>query len=166
MARISSGKEHIALAQTSLKAARSADELRIAQSVLLPLELGLTLKQTAKAIGRSVGATCKMRVNFCEIAKGTRKPAQAKTSLRNRAKASLEREAQVLDTVLANANEGGVVVIPRLKPLIEKELGKTMALASVYRMLHRHNWRKLAPDTQHPKGDPQARETWKKNCPI
>lgn len=78
MARISSGKEHIALAQTSLKAARSADELRIAQSVLLPLELGLTLKQTAKAIGRSVGATCKMRVNFCEIAKGTRAPSASK----------------------------------------------------------------------------------------
>jgi transposase len=166
MARISSGKEHIVLAQASLKAARSADELRIAQSVLLPLELGLTLEQTAKAIGRSVGATCKMRVNFCEVAKGVRQAAQPKTSLRNRAKASLEREAQVLDTVLANANDGGVVVTPRLKGLIEKELGKTMALASVYRMLHRHNWRKLAPDTQHPKGDPQAREVWKKNYPI
>jgi transposase len=166
MARISSGKEHLELAQKHLKAARSADELRIAQSVLLPLELGLTLEQTAKAIGRSVGATCKMRVNFCAIASGTRQAAQPKTSLRNRAKASLEREAQVLDSVLANANEGGVVVIPRLKGLIEKELGKTMALASVYRMLHRHNWRKLAPDTQHPKGDAQARETWKKNCPI
>jgi Winged helix-turn helix len=36
-------------------------------------------------------------------------------------------------------------------------------LSSVYRMLARHGWRKLAPDTRHPDGDPQAREDWKKN---
>ena len=36
----------------------TAAELRAAQAVVLPLELGLSLAQTAKAIGRSVGATC------------------------------------------------------------------------------------------------------------
>ncbi len=71
----------------------------------------------------------------------------------------------MLDKVLHDAHLGGVVIIPRLKPLIEKELGKTMALSGVYRMLHRHHWRKLAPDTQHPKGDPEARQVWKKNSP-
>jgi hypothetical protein len=37
-----------------------------------------------------------------------------------------------------------------------------------YRMLARHGWHKLAPNTQHPtpntqhpQGDPQAREDWK-----
>jgi Winged helix-turn helix len=29
--------------------------------------------------------------------------------------------------------------------------------------LHRHGWRKLAPDKRHPKSDPQAQEEWKKN---
>ena len=41
--------------------ARAVQPARAAQSVLLPLELGLSLVQTAQAIGRSVGATCKMR---------------------------------------------------------------------------------------------------------
>lgn len=165
MARPASGADQLQQAQDSLKSATSADQLRIAQAVLLPLELGLTLAQTAKAIGRSVGATCRMRVNFCAVRAGKRPPAQAKTNLRNRAADTLEREAQALDKVLSDANEGGVVIIPRLKPLIEKELGHTIALSGLYRMLHRHNWRKLAPDTQHPKGDPEARAVWKKNCP-
>lgn len=165
MARPASGKDQIEAAKTSLKNASTADQLRAAQSVLLPLELGLTLAQTAKAIGRSVGATCRMRTTFCAVVTGQRVPAQPKTALRNRAKATLEQEAAVLDKVLHDAHLGGVVVIPRLKPLIEKELGKTMALSGVYRMLHRHNWRKLAPDTQHPKGDAEARQAWKKNSP-
>jgi transposase len=165
MARPASGADQITHAQASLKSATSADQLRIAQSVLLPLELGLTLAQTAKAIGRSVGATCRMRVNFCAVKEGKRTAAQPKSALRNRAADTLAREAQVLDKVLTDAVNGGVAIIPRLKPQIEKELGHTIALSGLYRMLHRHNWRKLAPDTQHPKGDPEARAEWKKNCP-
>lgn len=165
MARTASGSDQIEAAKASLKNAKTADQLRAAQAVLLPLELGLTLEQTAHAIGRSVGATCRMRTTYCAVAAGARPAAQPKTALRNRAKATLEQEAAALDKVLHDAHLGGIVVIPRIKPLIEQELGKTMALSGLYRMLHRHNWRKLAPDTQHPKGDPKAREEWKKNSP-
>jgi hypothetical protein len=165
MARPASGADQIEAAKASLKSATTADQIRAAQSVLLPLELGLTLAQTARAIGRSVGATCRMRTTFCAVAAGTRPAAQSKKALRNRAKATLEQEAAALDKVLHDAAQGGVVVIPRIKPLVEKALGKTIALSGLYRMLHRHDWRKLAPDTQHPKGDPAARDVWKKNSP-
>ena len=163
MARPASGACQIEAAKVSLKNATSANQLRAAQAVLLPLELGLSLAQTAKAIGRSVGATCRMRTGYCAVAAGKRQATQPKTALRNRAKATLVQEAAALDKVLADAHLSGVVIIPRLKPLIEQELGKTMALSGIYRMLHRHGWRKLAPDTEHPKGDPEPRQIWKKN---
>lgn len=165
MARPASGTDQIEAARASLKSAKTAEQLRAAQSVLLPLELGLSLEQTAVAIGRSVGATCKMRTTFCAVAAGKQVAAKSKTTLRNRALATLEEEAAALDKVLHDAHLGGVVIIPRIKPLVEQALGKKMALSGLYRMLHRHDWRKLAPDTQHPKGDPQAREVWKKNSP-
>ena len=165
MSRPASGAEQLDLARAQVKSARSAAQLRAAQAVLLPLELGLSLEQTALAVGRSVGATCRMRLSFCRVASGEQAPVRAKTALRNRAKATLAEEAAALDKVLHDAQQGGVVIIPRLKPQIEAALGKTMALSGVYRMLHRHQWRKLAPDTQHPKGDPAAREVWKKNSP-
>ena len=166
MARPASGSEHIEAARKLLKTARTADELRLAQSVLLPLELGLSIEQTARAIGRSSGATCTMRTRFGKVAGGLMAAPRSKRQLRNRANADLQRERQILDEVLAHAANGGVVVIPRIKPAIEAKLGKTLALSSVYRMLARQGWRKLAPDTQHPQGDPQAREDWKKNSPL
>ena len=166
MSRLASGAEQLALARAQVKSARSAAQLRSAQAVLSPLELGLTLEQTAAAVGRSVGATCRMRITFCAVASGKQEHAPAKTELRNHTKSTLAEEAAALDKVLHDAQRGGVVIIPRLKPEIEAALGKTMALSGIYRMLHRHHWRKLAPDTQHPKGDPLAREVWKKTPRI
>lgn len=45
----------LAQAKAVLETARNADELKMAQAVVLPLELGLTLRQTAAAIGISPG---------------------------------------------------------------------------------------------------------------
>lgn len=163
MARPASGMEHLEAARKLLRTARTADELRLAQSVLLPLELGLSIEQTALAIGRSNGATCTMRTRFGKVASGKVQAPRKKHQLRNRAKTDLDTERKVLDKVLTHAASGGVVVIPRLKTAIEAKLGKPLALSSVYRMLARHGWRKLAPDTKHPQGDEVARETWKKN---
>lgn len=166
MVRPVTGSEHIAAARELLKTARTADELRLAQAVLLPLEHGLTIGQTAAVIGRSRGVTCSMRTRFARVAQGSQAAPRSKRELRNRANADLDREREILDEVLAGAATGAVVVIPRLKPAIEAKLGRTVALSSIYRMLARHGWRKLAPDTRHPQGDPQAREDWKKNSPA
>lgn len=166
MARRATGREHIEAARALLRSAKTADELRTAQAVLLPLELGLSLDQTATAIGRSRSATSVIRTRYCAVASGKRPAARSKHELRNHAKATLAQEAKVLDDVLHEASEGGVLVIPRLKPMIEQRLGKPLALSTVYRLLARHGWRKLAPDTQHPQGDPARREDWKKNCPA
>jgi transposase len=165
MARTAGGAEHIDAAYALLRSAKTADQLRLAQAVLLPLQLGLSIEETALAIGRSPGATCAMRTRFGKVAAGEVEPPRSKRQLRNRANAALDREAQILDEVLAAGATGGVVVVPQLKPAIEARLGKTVALSSVYRMLARHGWRKLAPDTQHPQGNPAAREAWKKNAP-
>ena len=55
MARTASGAEHVASGYALLPHARTADQLRLAQAVLLPLELGMSIEQTARAIGRSAG---------------------------------------------------------------------------------------------------------------
>lgn len=163
MARKAGGADQLASARELLRTAKSADELRTAQAVLLPLELGLSLEQTAKAIGRSVGATCNLRTRYGKVARGERQAPRSKRALRNRAHATLEREARILDEVLEDAMRGGIVVVPPLKEKVEERLGKPVALSTIYRMLARNGWRKLAPDTAHPQGDASVRENWKKN---
>ncbi len=158
------GAEHLEAVKELLHTAKTAAELRQAQAVLLPLELGLSLEQAARAIGRSVSATWAIRTRFTKIATGILKPPRTKTVLRNHALADLDEETQILNEVLANAQTGGITVIPQLKPLIETKIGKPMALSTVYRMLARHGWRKLAPDTHYPKGNSQYRDAWKKTA--
>jgi len=165
MARKASGADQLEAAKALLKKAKTVEELRAAQAIVLPLVLGLSLEQTAVAIGRSVGATCTMRTRFGRVLGGEKKATRSKRELRNRAKASLEREAQILEEVLSDAATGGVVIVPPLKPAIEARLGKPLALSTLYQMLSRHGWRKLAPDKSHPQADPAARDEWKKNSP-
>ena len=166
MARKARGEKDLAWAREIVATARSVDELRHAQAILLPLELGLSLEQTALAIGRSISLTCKLR-NRKRRERANEIPVKKqKRELRNRATTTLTREAALLDQVLAEAASGGVVVVPRLKPAFEEALGRKIALSTLYRMLARHDWRKLAPDTAHPKGDPERREEFKKNSPA
>ena len=165
MARKASGADQLEVAIALLKTAKTVEALRAAQAIVLPLMLGLSLEQTAMAIGRSVSATCTMRTRFVRVLGGEKPAARSKRAMRNRAKASLEREAQILDEVLSEAQTGGVVIVPPLKPAIEARLGKPLALSTLYQMLSRHGWRKLVPDKHHPKGDPAMREAWKKNAP-
>jgi transposase len=163
MARTAGGMDELAWAREQVAKARSAEDLRQAQAVLLPLELGLSLEQTASAIGRSLSMTCKLRNRRRRELAQEIAPKKHKRQLRNHAHASLDKEAAALDQVLAKASEGGIVVVPQLRPALEKALGKSLHLSTLYRMLARHGWRKIAPDAAHPKGDPQRREDFKKN---
>jgi hypothetical protein len=127
----------------ALRTANTADELRAVQAVVLPLALGLSLKQTAQAIGRSVGTTCSLRIRYCQVARGKREPPRGKRALRNRANVSLQREAQIIEKAVRRAARAGLALVPLLKINLEKALGKPVALSTIYRMLARHGWRKL-----------------------
>lgn len=159
------GVSHIEEARRAVIEAKTVEDLRAAQAVLLPLEFGLSLEQTAQAIGRSKGYTSVIRNRYCKIASNEESPPRAKRSLRNRAYMSKEEEKALLDQVLVDAEKGGVLVIPPLHETLCKQLGQPISLSTVYRLLHRHGWRKIVPDTEHPKGNEQMREEWKKSLP-
>ncbi len=78
MARKPGGTDHLESAKELLKKAKTADELRAAQAIVLPLALGLSLEQTALVIGRSVGVTCTMRTRFAHALGGGKKVARSK----------------------------------------------------------------------------------------
>ena len=61
MARPASGQDVLEQAKEAIVSARTVEQLRQAQAVVLPLEFGLTLPQTAQAIGVSVGWACRLR---------------------------------------------------------------------------------------------------------
>ena len=79
---------------------------------------------------------------------------------------SYEEEVAFLAPFFEKAVKGGILVVGEIKRELDKHLERTTALASTYNLLHRHGWRKLAPDKQHPKVDKEAQEEWKKNSPT
>lgn len=164
MARIARGQEVAGLARAAIAAARTVEQLRQAQAVVLPLEHGLSLEATAQMIGVSVGWTSRLRNAFIRgevVGDGSTPPRGG----RHHENFTPEREIEVLKPFLDRARTGGVLVVPEIKPILEAALGRPMALSTVYNLLHRHGWRKLAPDQQHPQSDAQAQQDWKKNSP-
>ena len=164
MARLARGAEVLEMAQEMILRAKTIEELRQAQAVVLPLVHGLSLADTARAIGRSTGWVCQLRNRFLAgetVGDGQRQ----RPGGRRRENMSRAREKEVLEPFLERARNGGILVVPQIKAELETALGRSMALSSVYNLLHRNGWRKLAPDKHHPKGDPTAQEAWKKNSP-
>lgn len=154
----------VAQAQALAIEATALEDLRCAQAVLLPAMFDATLQDTAAALG--VGRATVGRLQ-ARLRRRLAKPieAQPKWGGRRHASMSVEQERRFLAPWAKLTDEGGVLVVSRLRAALAQELGRPVAASVVYRMLARHGWRKVAPDTRHPKSDPLAQEEWKKNSP-
>ena len=162
MARTASGAEVLKHARAWAQKAATVDELRQAQAVLLPLQMGLSMAQTAQAIGVSTGWACQLRRRFIQ-AGGKIEGDRPRPGGRRRQNLTRDEEQAFLKPFFDRAKTGGILVVVEIKQALYQPLGRSVALASAYNLLHRHNWRKLAPDKRHPQSDPAAQEDWKKN---
>jgi len=161
MARAASGRDVIEKAKEYLSKARTVDELRQAQAVVLPLEFGFSMEQTAAVTGVSKGWACHLRMEF--IRSGGERPKRPSHGGRRRENLTCAEEAEFLAPFIEKAKNGGILIVREIKDALDLRLGRKTALASVYNLLHRHGWRKLAPDKRHPMADKETQEEWKKN---
>lgn len=164
MARTPRGTEVLEKAKELLSRARTVDELRRAQAVVLPLEFGLSMGRTAAIIGVSKGWASQLRMQFIRAGGASADPKRRRGG-RRRENMSYDEERAFLAPFFEKAAKGGILVVGEIKRELDNRLGRSTALASTYNLLHRHGWRKLAPDTRHPKADSEAQEAWKKNSP-
>jgi len=154
--------ELVGKAKAALRKAQTVEQIRCAQAILLPALLGRTLEQTAALLGVGRATVPRLQARFrCSTVSGG-VPAR-NWGGRRRALMSLEREQRFLAPWIEQAQRGEMLVVSPLRAALSQELGRPVTASIVYRMLARHGWRKVAPDTRHPKGDPQAQEVWKKN---
>lgn len=162
MGRRARGREVLERAKKALTTARTVSELRQAQALILPLEFGHSLEETAAILGVSKGWACNLRQQFINMSEGDVRK-KAGRGGRRRENLSYEEEKAFLAPFLEKAASGGILIVGEIKLALDERLGRKTALASTYNLLHRHGWRKLAPDKRHTKTDVQAQEEWKKN---
>jgi transposase len=152
----------VAQAQALAIEATSVDELRCAQAVLLPALLDATLEQTAAALGVARATVARYQTRLRDRVDKPNAPAP-QWGGRRHAAMSLAEERSFLEPWRQLSAEGGVLVVSPIRAALAQRLGHPVAASVVYRMLARHGWRKVAPDTRHPKSDPAVQEEWKKN---
>jgi len=154
----------VELALRDVKNAKTADQLRRAQAVALPDVFGVDLDVTGRMIGKSRTSVARLRREFRALSEGL-DLARRHWGGRRRQNMKPEEEEALLMPFLETAKRGGILVVAPLKDAYEQAVGHHVPDSTVYRLLARHGWRKLAPDKRHPKTDPLAQEEFKKNSP-
>src|SRR6266581_7023773 len=153
--------------QAQLLASQTDDiqELRMAQAVLLPGLAQMTLKAAAKVIGVGRATVARLQTRF-RRRKASDQPTPRRWGGRRRGLMKLEEEQAFLAGWKPKAEQGQLVVVTPLQVALEEKLGRRVKASVVYRLLDRHHWRKVAPDTRHPKAQPSLQDEWKKKrCP-
>ncbi len=151
-------------AQETVATATSVDLLRRCQAVLLPALLGATLEQTAATLG--VGRATVARLQAAFRSETPVDPKAARTwGGRRHSLLTPGEERDFLEPWVEQARGGAVVVVSPIRAALAQRLGQPVKASVVYRLLARHGWRKVAPDTRHPKSKPEVQEDWKKNYP-
>lgn len=155
-------EELVRKARDAVNDSESLTDLRSAQAVLLPFIMGATLEQTATVLGVSRASVPRLQARF-------RQRMQTEQSSsgwggRRRSLMTFDQEKEFLEPWAQQAKAGGILVASVIRAALAQRLGRSIKPSVVYRLLERHGWRKVAPDTHHPKSDPAAQEEWKKNC--
>jgi transposase len=151
----------VTYAQHEVQTASDVESLRKGLAILLPAQTGISQDQTAQLLGISVATVKRYQQALYQRAHGLGVPERQRGGRHNET-LSLEAEDAYLADWKQRAREGQAVLVKQLRADWQRRAGKRIPLYTMYRILARHGWRKVAPDTKHPKGDPAAQEAFKK----
>ena len=151
----------VAKATRTVKSTTNLDDFKSALAVLLPAKAGLSLNETANLLGVGTASVNRMQIRLDM----SRTSASPKRNWGGRRKSLLtsEEEVDFLKPWAEQAQEAGLIVLSPIRSALAQRIGHPVKASVVWRLLARHNWRKVAPDTKHPKNDPRIMSAWKKN---
>ena len=116
-------------------------------------EIAIKLDTSAKVVSRWVSAYWKDGIQALVGGK----------YVGNRRNMSLSEEEDFLDEYKKQAEQGQIVEVGAMKAAYEEKVGHTIGGNQIYRVLHRHGWRKVMPRSKHPnKASDEAIEVSKK----
>jgi transposase len=150
--------EALELAKEAVQKAKTPDELRMAQTVLIPGLLNVPDRIVAKLVGRSRGTVVQLRKKF-----GTYRQSRDRNwGGRRYGYMTVEQERQFLSRFLEKASQGGILVVSEIHRAFEALVGRKVAESTIYRMLDRHDWRTIIPRPRHRESNSEAQEGFKK----
>ncbi len=150
--------EVIESAMEAVQKAKTSDELRMAQSVVVPALLDVPDHVTSQIVGRSRVTVVRLRKQFAALKESPTR----KRGGRRYGYMTIEQERQFLSHFLDQASDGGILVVSEIQRAFESLVGRRVAKTTIYRLLDRHDWRTIIPRPRHPNSNTEAREGFKK----
>ena len=148
-------------ATRTVRTTQNLDDFKSALAVLLPAKAGLTLDETAHMLG--VGTATANRLQIRLDTARTSGSGKRNWGGRRKSFLTLQEEIEFLKPWAEQAQDAGLLVLSPIRAALAQRVGQPVKASVVWRLLARHNWRKVAPDTKHPKNDPRIMSAWKKN---
>jgi transposase len=139
---------------------RNKEEFRRYQAVYLRVSQQMPALAIADITGFSLSHIYKIH-SQC-LKEGISSLSSRSKGGRYRSYLSLEEERTMLREIEGKAASGGVLEVSKVRKLFEEKVDREVALYTVYRLLHRNGWRKIAPRPYHPKQKADAVENFKK----
>ena len=150
--------EVLQLAMEAAKQAKTPDDLRAAQAVLIPGLLDVPDRVTGQIIGRSRVMVVQLRKKFSTV----KQSQNSNWGGRRSGYLTVAQERQFLSEFLDQATHGGILAVSKIQEAFELKVGHKVAQSTIYRMLDRHDWRTIIPRPRHPNSNTEAQEGFKK----
>jgi len=135
----------------ALKRAKSKEEYQRALCLWLRVEQGLPARAIAEMLGISFGGVRNIHSGYLKL--GERILTNVPTGGRLHANMNLTEEKAFLAPFEKAAAKSGILVVSDIHKAYEMHMGCKVPASTVYRLLARHGWRKIAPKPSHPKAN-------------
>lgn len=135
------------------------------QCVWLRHALALSAPEISQALCISVSTVRRIHAEFVKFGRSAIE-GKGNRGGRRRELMSLAEEAAFLREHGRRSKDGKIRNVAELKRDYERRVGRVVHKTTIYRMLERHGWRKVAPRTFHTKRDPAQTAVLKKNSAM
>src|SRR5919202_107686 len=134
------------------------------ECVWLRASLGLSAAPIATVLGWHVSSVYDLHSRY--LREGVTALQGPGRGGRHRQNLSLAQEQKLLTPFDGIAARGGLLETRAVRDAYTKVMGHPVPKSTIYRLLARHGWRKLAPRPRYPKADPAVQKAFKKNSDV
>ncbi|WP_417905436.1 winged helix-turn-helix domain-containing protein [Candidatus Tisiphia endosymbiont of Micropterix aruncella] len=143
-----------------LKSASDMIAFRKIQCIYLRAKFSYLPKQISEITGLSISRVRQIHTAYYKLGESVLK--ETKRGGRNHCYMDEANESKILESFNHRASQGEIVVVREIQKKYEEVLQKKVTKSAIYKILHRHCWRKVSPRPHHPKHNKDEMEAFKK----
>jgi transposase len=143
----------------AMLAARNTSTFQRLQCLWLRAKEDLATEAIARTVGLSLSH---VRRVWSDYLRGGLPAAQGRPKGgRRHQHLTVAQEQRLLAPLQQQAQAGALVTVAQIQQRYQAQVGQAVAASTVYRVLARHQWRRVQPRPKHPQDNPQARRAFK-----